>query len=333
MQSYQLSQADTAVAISGHQNISFSFDADHLRQRIDRVLTPSEYWAWGSPSLKPFDFSLVIQGGNDGFACFVRGNNQIWLQPNATSGYTDSAFAEYLVLHGEMLSPKLALVMKYSNATLYQSIDVNGIQMPAVRDPRLDLAMILHPSTLLPYIIRTGEDHFIYGSSTSDLYLSDYKSVDGIMFPHQVQQVYNSTSSFLDAPLEDYIIEQVTTNPNFADGFFDGIPENESWFPRAPPKKFDGISHAHIGEFATNGLWGGITNSTVENLEVQQPLPELPKVHWVILDNDTLGVKQLILEFDNEIIVGDAPPQWTSSVITWIQKNLKKPITHVWVSA
>lgn len=41
MQSYELNQADTAVAIAGHQNVSFRYSSDELEQRIDRRYTPS----------------------------------------------------------------------------------------------------------------------------------------------------------------------------------------------------------------------------------------------------------------------------------------------------
>lgn len=41
MQSYNLNKADTAIAISGSQNVSFSYDSDQLTQRIDRIYKPS----------------------------------------------------------------------------------------------------------------------------------------------------------------------------------------------------------------------------------------------------------------------------------------------------
>lgn len=50
-------------------------------------------------------------------------------------------------------------------------------------------------------------------------------------------------------------------------------------------------------------------------LKVEQPVNGLPNVHWIILDDDESGVKQVILEFETELIVCDAPPQWTSKVI------------------
>ncbi|KAH8892699.1 hypothetical protein GQ53DRAFT_860750 [Thozetella sp. PMI_491] len=284
MQSYELTRADTAVAIAGHQNISFRFSSAIVANTL------LDYWIWDSPKLDPIDFSLVVRGGDDGFACYVRGNNQIWLPTDLASGYTD------------------------------------------VHAPALDVSVVLDRETYFPRIIRTLEDHPVYGMSTNDLYLSDYHAVDGIMFPHHVQTIYNSSSQKLDATIEDYIVEEIIVNPDFSSDFFDGLPANESMFPKSAPKRVQGISHARITEFSSNMLWGGITQSSVDDLRAEQPVPGLPTVHWLILDNDTLGVKQLVLEFQNQVIVGDAPPQWTSNVIQWVSENLKKPITHLWPS-
>lgn len=203
---------------------------------------------------------------------------------------------------------------------------------PPVHDPELDLTVIFDPESNRPYIIRTLEYHTIYGTTTNDLYLTDYKAVGGIMFPHHVQTVYNATTQSLNAPLEDYVVEKITVNPNFSSDFFNGLSDGNSFYPRAAPKKVQGVSHAHLTEFSSNMLWGGITNSTVDRLEVTHPILDLPQVHWIVLDNETLGVKQLVLEFENEVIVGDAPPQWTTNVIQWISENLGKPVTHIWVS-
>ncbi|KAJ4204257.1 hypothetical protein NW767_004449 [Fusarium falciforme] len=330
MQSYNMDRADTAMAISGAQNVSFSFDSNELTQRIDRILKPSEYWSWGSPRLDEFNHSLVVLGGKNGFACYVRGNNQIWLPADVTSGYTDPALAEYLVLHGNMLSPKLLLQVKGHGGTKATEVEVNGVKMPAVYDPVFDITVIFDTHTHLPHIVRTIEDHMIYGRSTSDLYLSDYKAVKGIKFPHLVQTVYNSTAEKLDATLEDYIIGEITVNPKFSRNFFQGLPDGKSFFPKAAPKKVEGITHARIGEFSLNGLWAGITKSTVDTIKGEKPVPGLPHVHWILLDPDQLGVKQFIIEFEDHLIVGDAPPQHTKEVIKWIKKNINKPITHLW---
>ncbi|KAI8715270.1 hypothetical protein NCS52_01034400 [Fusarium sp. LHS14.1] len=330
MQSYNMDRADTAMAISGAQNVSFSFDSNELTQRIDRILKPSEYWSWGSPRLDEFNHSLVVRGGKNGFACYVRGNNQIWLPADLTSGYTDPALAEYLVLHGNMLSPKLLLQVKEHRGTKATEVHVNGVKMPAVYDPVFDITVIFNTRTHLPHIVRTVEDYMIYGPSTSDLYLSNYKAVKGIKFPHLVQTVYNSTVEKLDATLEDYIIEEITVNPKFSRSFFQGLPDGKGFFPKAAPKKVEGYTHARIGEFSLNGLWAGLTTSTVDTIKGKKPVPGLPNVYWIILDDDQLGVKQFIIEFEDHLIVGDAPPQHTKEVIKWIKKNINKPITHLW---
>jgi len=105
MQAYNLAKADQFVAITGHQNISFSYSLPVLQQRIDREFIPAgklfptkssplsliraDYWIWGSPTLSPIDYSLVVKEGPTGFACYVRGNNVIFLPPDLTQGYTD----------------------------------------------------------------------------------------------------------------------------------------------------------------------------------------------------------------------------------------------------
>ncbi|KAJ4304919.1 hypothetical protein N0V90_000447 [Kalmusia sp. IMI 367209] len=321
MQSYNLNHADTSITITGQQDVSFRFPpGDRLLQRIDRSYIPSEYWIWGSPHLEKFNFSLVVQGGDDGFACFVQGNNQIWYPPEYTTGYTDgehtldahmqeyvtdypmAGFAEYLVLHGEMLSPKLLSHMKANANSSSTMIEFKGgVQMPA--------------------------EHAIYGPSTNDLVLSDYMTASGLKFPTHVQTVYN-TSQNLNAPLEEFVIQNVTVNPRFPPSFFDGLPANQSDSPKARPNKVPGLSDWHLTEFSSNMLWAG--GFEEDFLRVENPVPALPKVHWLILDDNSLGVRQLVIEFEKEVIVGDAPPQYSKSVIEWIRRTLKKPITHLW---
>ncbi|KAG5767602.1 hypothetical protein H9Q72_004596 [Fusarium xylarioides] len=269
MQSYNLDKADTAVAISGSQNISFSYASDQLTQRIDRGFKPSaEYWYWASARLDEFDYSLVVRGGKDGFACYVRGNNQIWLPANLTSGYVDAALAEFLVLQGNVFSPKLLLEMKAHHGTKAIDALINGIETPA------------------------------------------------------------------DATLEEFIVEEITINPKFPKNYFNGLSEGKGFFPKEAPKKTEGLSHAHILEFSSNILWSGpgsgISNSSVDSIKHKNIVPGLPNAHWLIINDDFLGVKQFVIEFENHVIVGDAPPQWTKQVIEWIDKNIGKPIKYLW---
>ncbi|KAH7204798.1 hypothetical protein DER44DRAFT_811991 [Fusarium oxysporum] len=292
MQSYNMDKADTGVAISGSQNASFSYSSGQLTQRIDRTFKPSEYWYWASARLDEFDYSLVVRGGKDGFACYVRGNNQIWLPANLTSGYVD------------------------------------------VYDPVLEITIIFDASSHLPHIIRTEENHMIYGPSTNDLYLSQYKAIEGIKFPHTFQTVYNSTTQKLDATLEEFIVEEITINPKFPKNYFNGLSEGKGFFPKEAPKRTEGLSHAHILEFSSNMLWSGpgsgISNNSVDSIKHKNIVPGLPNAHWLIVNDEFLGVKQFVIEFEDHVIVGDAPPQWTKQVIEWIDKNIGKPIKYLW---
>ncbi|KAI1009833.1 hypothetical protein LB504_003014, partial [Fusarium proliferatum] len=316
MQSYNLDKADTAIAISGSQNISFSYDSDQLAQRIDRVFKPSEYWYWASARLDEFDYSLVVRGGKDGFACYVRGNNQIWLPANLTSGYVDGKLRLLFLLleSGKVFSPKLLLEIVY--------------------DPILEITMVFDASSHLPHIIRTDENHMIYGPSTNDLYVSQYKAIEGIKFPHMFQTVYNSTTQKLDATLEEFIVEEITINPKFPKDFFSGLTKGKGFFPKEAPKRTEGLSHAHILEFSSNMLWSGpgsgISNNSVDSIKHKNIIPGLPNVYWLIVNDDLLGVKQFVIEFEDHVIVGDAPPQWTKQVIEWIDKKIGKPIKYLW---
>jgi hypothetical protein len=77
-------------------------------------------------------------------------------------------------------------------------------------------------------------------------------------------------------------------------------------------------------------LGTALKNANIENLKVETPVSDLPQVHWVIVDDDNdLGVKQMAIEFEHEVIILDAPPQWTKAVMKWVAKNLKKPVTYV----
>ncbi|KAM5382903.1 hypothetical protein ACJA88_003436 [Fusarium oxysporum] len=305
LQSYNMDKADTAVEISGSQNVSFSYS--------------SEYWYWASARLDEFDYSLVVCGGKDGFACYVRGNNQIWLPASLTSGYVDAALPESLVLQGNVFSPKLLLEMNAHHGTKPIKVLINGINTPAVYDPVLEITIIFDASSHLPHIIRTEENHMIYGPSTNDLNLSQYKAIEGITFPHTFQA---------------FIVEEITINPKFPKNYLNGLSEGKGFFPKDAPKRTEGLGHMHILEFSSNMPWSGpgsgIGNNTVDSIKHKNIIPGLPNTHWLIINDEFLGVKQFVIEFEDHVIVGDAPPQWTKQVMEWIDKNIGKPIKYLW---
>ncbi|KAG8672180.1 hypothetical protein FPOAC1_005442 [Fusarium poae] len=295
--------ADTSVMISGSQNISYRLDLDVLQQRIDRHATPSNSWSWGSPDLKPVDFSLVVHDGADGFACYVKGNNMIHMTENVTFGYTDAALTRNLAIEARMLSPHLLYHMRNSTSV----------------------------SSNLPYIVRSTEAHPIYGDAKKDLYLSDYKKVEGIRFPQLVQTIYNSTRQRLSAVLEDFRIEQVTLNPDFPNGYFDGIPEDQSLGPKTPPATSSHmILEGLVTDYSSSMLGSGVVQEPLKIIRAENPVRGLPQVHWLVLnDSDELGFKIVIIEFDHEVILCDAPPGWGETIKHWVAENIKKRITFV----
>lgn len=200
-------------------------------------------------------------------------------------------------------------------------------------DPSLNLTIVFDPATNFPYIIRTIEQHPIYGECTNDLVLTNYKKENrtGLYFPSYIQTVYNASSTNLDATLEDFYVESVITNPQFPEDFFDGIPLNQSFIPKASPHEVAGISHARLTEFSSNMVYSGIPNTTVDDIKGETPVDGLPQVHWLIVDDSFLGVKQMIIEFEHEVIMSDAAPQWSLNAIQWVKKNIGKPISYVFV--
>ncbi|EXK84617.1 hypothetical protein FOQG_11402 [Fusarium oxysporum f. sp. raphani 54005] len=284
MQSYNLMRADVSAATSGSQNISYEVDWPLIRQRIDRRVQPSHSWGWASPQLEPLEFSLVVQAGEDDFACFVKGSNEVFLPRNSTSGCVD----------------------------LYSNLD--------------KLLLIIDPETYLPYIIRTEEQHPIYGYATKDVYLSNYKEVQGIKFPHTIQTIYNSSSQRLGVVLEDFVIDKINATAEFPKDFFDPGSDGQN---RIMQKKTPGVPSGLVTDYSTSLLGSPVKNVSVDALKSIRPV-DLLQLYWLIIDDShDLGFKQLIIEFENEVIVCDAPPFWSEAVMEWIKKTIGKKVTYV----
>ena len=200
----------------------------------------------------------------------------------------------------------------------------------AVHDKNLNLTIIFDPTTSLPFIIRSYEKHPIFGVCTSDLQLTNYTSIDGILFPRRFQTIYN-TPLGSDAVLEDFLVEHIEINPSFPHDFFEGLPINESNTVKVAPAKSSDYSHADISEFNSNMIWAG--ELTARNMSGSNPVADLPQL-WNLLSNDTdLPYAQLVMEFEDGVIVADAPPHQSRLIIQWVEDNLKKPITHLWVKS
>jgi hypothetical protein len=53
------------------------------------ILKVLEFWLVNNPTNLPFSFSLVVEDGEDGFACYVQGNNYVFDPVTAIGGYAD----------------------------------------------------------------------------------------------------------------------------------------------------------------------------------------------------------------------------------------------------
>ncbi|KAJ0151324.1 hypothetical protein HZ326_6160 [Fusarium oxysporum f. sp. albedinis] len=326
MQSYDLMRADVSAATSGSQNISYEVDWPLIRQRIDRRVQPSHSWGWASPQLEPLEFSLVVQAGEDDFACFVKGNNEVFLPRNSTSGCVDPALARNLVTEALMMSPGLVERIRQSKSPEEYEVEINGIKFPAVYSNLDKLLLIVDPETYLPYIIRTEEQHPIYGYATKDVYLSNYKEVQGIKFPHTIQTIYNSSSQRLGVVLEDFVIDKINATAEFPKDFFDPGSDGQN---RIMQKRTPGVPSGLVTDYSTSLLGSPVKNVSVDALKSTRPV-DLPQLYWLIIDDShDLGFKQLIIEFENEVIVCDAPPFWSEAVMEWIKKTIGKKVTYV----
>ncbi|RKK33620.1 hypothetical protein BFJ68_g1372 [Fusarium oxysporum] len=80
---------DLAVVVSGGQNMSYSYGESAIKQRLDRVAALAPPWVFARPSLQPMNYSLLVQGGEDGYAAVVSGSYNIFDPDAPLSGYLD----------------------------------------------------------------------------------------------------------------------------------------------------------------------------------------------------------------------------------------------------
>ncbi|PSN63136.1 hypothetical protein BS50DRAFT_648585 [Corynespora cassiicola Philippines] len=321
IQSYTVGNADVAVSTAGGQNMTFSYEDGYIKQRIDRAHQLDRIWVVGRPQLEPVEFSMVVQTGTDGYACVVEGSNGIFVP---STGYIDGLMAAFYVHEAQQWSPILLKQILLNNASTasYEVVEA-GQQFPAVHDSTLNLTVIFNPSTNLPHLIRSHQEHPVYGPSTDDLMLHNYLSVEGVMFPQRFKRIYNSEQILLD-----YLVDEVLVNTELDAGFFDFLPD---FSPEAnSPRIIPDYDFSELSEYAYTYAWAPF-GGTFANLSASQPFPDLPGV-WLLNLRDGIGYSQVVLELDDAVIVLDSPAHQSHIVIQWAKEVLGKPVTHVWPS-
>ncbi|KAL7906632.1 metallo-beta-lactamase superfamily protein [Trichoderma velutinum] len=293
-ENYHLFQIDNYVDIRASNSISFTWDKSNtLYQRIDRSYQRSYYFFFAQPTAAPGSFSLTMKDGPTGYACYVDGNYNFFDDVDVTSGYTDE-----------------------------ETIDIH-----VVLDETMNLLVIFDNASGLPYIIRSYENHDIFGLTTNDLLFYDYASVNGFMYPQRQLQFYNGTSIVADGTYP-----AATVNPTFPADFFNGLPLSQTTTKPAAPKSQPGYGHAELGEYWRNSLWGGPYTGTLANLTYTSVADDLPNLHKLMFTDYPI-IEHLVLEFeDGTTIVFEAPPHQTDLVIDYVTKTRNRTITHLWPS-
>ncbi|KAG0651567.1 hypothetical protein D0Z07_1494 [Hyphodiscus hymeniophilus] len=325
MEGYTLNGTETSIVTAGAQNVSFLYSSGNLQQRIDKLGQVAAWLDFGRESLDPLNYSLVVQAGSEGFACFAQGNNLIFDPASVTSGYTDGLLGQYLIDQAMQMSPKLLSTFDPAAATSSYVTIPNSKPLLSVFDPVLNLSIIFDPDTHLPYIIRSFEDHLVFGPSTSDLMVYNYTSIDGVMFPRRFKIVYNNVHL-----LADFLVESIDVNPSFPAGFFDGLPVT----PNTPIPALEVSAEygaAEIGEYSANALYNGKYTGTLANLSATHPVAALENL-WRLNFADAPSYSQMVLVFCDAVIVTDATPHQSHLVIQWVREQLGRNITHIWVT-
>lgn len=338
-QSYNLAVSDQVTGTDATQTISYEFGATGLKQRIDRDLTYDDYWRHAHPTLKN-DYTLVIQAGANATACFNKGGAAD--HPAVPWGYADSYLTDYLV-HAAEQSALVDVLRQFQAAKseLKYSVTQNKasrVDYPTLSHPKLNLQLLVTNGTWLPRAVRSTENHRVYGPSTNDIVFSDYTQISfgqsrTIRYPKLIQTVYNEFHI-----IEDIKVETVTVNPQFPAGHFNAVPQaapaGAAGDPYNPhyPHTDDEYPRAEVHEFYESGLWygpfGKALNASAVIVKPVFPDGSVPQIKNLCVGGP--GYTQLLIEFDDGLVITDAPAHRSKHIIQWVKENMNgKKITHV----
>ncbi|KAI4681600.1 hypothetical protein J4E81_009960 [Alternaria sp. BMP 2799] len=168
---------DQTVVPYGSQTITYSYETGSLKQRIDKVSGLGTLWMFARPELEPMDYSVVVQGGDDGFAAVVRGSYALFDPTAAPEGYLDGYLAAYMISDGQKWDPLLLSKISANDYTLRFEPVEGGLLLPAVYD---------------------------------------FVSVNGLMIPRHYKTIYNNERLCIDF-LADDISVNTEVEPSFFD--------------------------------------------------------------------------------------------------------------------
>lgn len=295
-----------------------------LLERIDRAYSYNDYWIWAWPTLVPnFNYSVIVHDGPEGFACFNRGQNSFYADDHtAALGYADAYLTDYLTHQAHQFA--LPWLIKQFTTISPQSLNIHqitdpltGVVLQAIDHPTLSLTLVIKKN--LPYMVRSYEQHRIFGNSTSDVIFSNYSTFGSILLPQRIQTVYNNFNM-----IEDMFLDDISINPNLSAGIFD--PDSTNTTSMAPNQSAE-YPRSEVHESFEAGLWGGPFPYNVSDLVIEFPIPSIPTIKSVWIGY--ADYVQFLIEFDEGFLVTDAPPHRSRIILEWVKQNSKKRITHV----
>lgn len=141
----------------GRQSISLSFTKDgNLKERLDRKYKYNEYWIWAFPNLDPpIEYSIVLEDGEDGYACFTKGSNSFYTaDPKTPAGYADPYLTDYLIQQSHQFALPWWLKRFSADASrlevsIYKDNRTNATYQ-SFNHPDLGLTMLVNSSSHLP---------------------------------------------------------------------------------------------------------------------------------------------------------------------------------------
>ena len=320
-QTYGLKRSDQSVSAAGSQIMSFTEQNNILQERIDRAYNYNDYWLWAWPDLQPgINYSMVLQDGRNGFACFNHGQNSFYADdPTAALGYADAYLTDYLIQQAHQFALPW-LIKQFVAAPSIRVCEVQdpftGVVLPALEHPDLDLTLVVNNG--LPYMVRSYEQHVIFGNSSSDVIFSNYSTFGSILLPRRLQTVYNVFNM-----IEDFFVDNILINPSWPPDYFS--PNSNT--TRMAPAQSEEYPRSEVHESFETALWGGPFQFDVSNVTVEYPIPGVQAIKSVYIGY--ADYVQLLIEFDEGFLITDAPAHRSKILLDWVAQNSAKKVAYV----
>ncbi|KAF8242331.1 hypothetical protein K440DRAFT_131665 [Wilcoxina mikolae CBS 423.85] len=253
------------------------------------------------------EYTLVVTPQE---ACYIKGNNVVFLPREVVGGCVHPTLGKYMYTLAQLMSPALILQISRPPGAI--------VTENSIHDPTQNITIHLSPHTHLPHTIL---------SPTAVYRVYNYSATQGVMFPRRFLRLDPETEDVL----EDFLVEDVTVNSRYPGDFFSsGEGEKKGAGVVGEEHSF---TQTQLAAFSQNMLFTTPYAGRLENMTVTHPLGA--KGVYYLAFNDAPGYRQVVVEFEGEeggVLVVDAPPGQSLLVIEWVKRELRKNVTHIWIT-